>query len=191
MKEQLDVEASVPDSRPELNTKRLRLRPFGLEDAQRMSILINDREIAANTRSIEFPYPDGAAAKWISHHVDLWLGGKSAIFAICNLATADLMGAIGLEIKEADQNAELGYWLGRPFWNQGFCTEAARAVVEFGLRDLGLHRIHAHFMTRNPASGRIMEKIGMRQEGYLRGHVRKWGAFEDIMVYGILASDLD
>lgn len=179
----------LEDQRPTIETKRLVLRPFQESDAEVQQLLINDREIAANTRTIEYPYPDGAALKWITQHPKMWLEGKSAIFAICLANSGQLTGAIGLEISAANQHAELGYWIGREFWNQGICTEAARAVVQFGFETLSLNRIHAHHLTRNPASGRILEKIGMRKEGLLRSHVKKWGVFEDVVVYGILNSD--
>ena len=100
-----------------------------------------------------------------------------------------MIGAIGLEINKEDHNAELGYWLGREFWNQGYCTEAAIAMIEFGFESLGLRRIVSEHMARNPASGKVMEKAGMTREGLRRKHVRKWGVFEDVVVYGILADD--
>lgn len=177
------------DNRPTLETKRLLLRPFFPSDAEVQQILANDREIAANTRTIEFPYPEGAALKWIEQHADMWKNGKSAIFAICLKSTGELTGAIGLEISEQDQNAELGYWIGRDYWGQGICSEAAREVVRFGFETLAVNKIHAHHMTRNPASGRVMEKIGMKKEGLLRSHIRKWGVFEDVAFYGILRTD--
>lgn len=191
------IEANPPadsnqeDTRPELRTSRLLLRPFQLTDAAAMEGQINDREIAANTRTIEYPYPPGSGTQWIEKHAELWLAGKSAIFAICDLESGDLMGAIGLEIDETNQHAELGYWLGRQFWNRGYCTEAAAAVLEFGLKQLALNKVHAHYLLRNPASGRVLEKIGMKKEGVLRRHIRKWGVFEDIGLFGMLASDLD
>ncbi len=186
----LSDDSLQPDSRPEIRTARLLLRPFRLSDAAEMEVQINDREIAANTRTIEYPYPPGSANQWIEKHAELWLAGKSAIFAICDLEAGTLMGAIGLEIDESNQHAELGYWLGRKFWNRGYCTEAARAVVEFGLQELGLNKVHAHYLLRNPASGRVLQKIGMRKEGQLRKHIRKWGVFEDIGVFGMLIDDL-
>lgn len=177
------------DTRPTIETRRLILRPFQASDAEEQQVLINDKEIAANTRSIEFPYPDGAAVKWIEQHPQLWLDGKSAIFAICLKNDDQLAGAIGLEISPQDENAELGYWIGRKYWNQGIATEAAAAVVRFGFETLALHKIHAHHVTRNPASGRILEKIGMVREGMFRSHIKKWGTFEDVVFYGILKSD--
>jgi RimJ/RimL family protein N-acetyltransferase len=177
------------DNRPSLTTSRLLLRPFCMADAAGVQSLAGMREIASTTRSIEHPYPPGQAEAWINQHSQLWRSGKSAVFAICLKAGGTLLGAIGLEINSQDHNAELGYWIGKPYWSQGYCTESARAVLEFGFTQLGLHKIHAHYMTRNPASGRILEKIGMRREGLFRQHVRKWGVFEDIACYGILAFD--
>ena len=87
------MEEQQPDQRPTIQTERLLLRPFDLSDAEILEKLINDREIAANTRTIEYPYPQGEGANWIGRHAQLWLEGKSAIFAICDLRSGDLMGA--------------------------------------------------------------------------------------------------
>ena len=183
--------SEVPeDNRPTLETENLWLRPFLPSDADIVQEYCSDKTIAANTRNIEYPYPEGAGAKWIENHAQLWLEGKAAVFAIWPKATNELAGAIGLHIVEEDQNAELGYWLGRPHWGKGICSEAAIKVVRYGLEELALHKIFAHHLTRNPASGRVLENAGMVREGLLRKQVRKWGVFEDIAVYGILQSDL-
>ena len=99
------------------------------------------------------------------------------------------MGAVGIELSVENEHAELGYWIGEPFWGQGYCSEAAAEVLKIGFQHFGLHKIHAHHLTRNPASGRVLQKIGMKQEGLLREHFKKWGVFEDILFYGILASE--
>ena len=85
--------------------------------------------------------------------------------------------------------AELGYWVGVPYWNRGVATEAARALVAFGFGALGLHRVQARHLTRNPASGRVMQKLGMRLEGVHREAVRKWDRFEDLAMYAVLARE--
>ncbi len=97
-----------------------------------------------------------------------------------------LIGAVSLRIERDDQRAELGYWIGRPYWGQGYCTEAVRAVLSFGFQQLGLNRIYAGHFSRNPASGRVMQKAGMNCEGHLRQHTKKWDAFEDIEIYAVL-----
>ena len=177
------------DTRPSLATPRLTLRPFTTDDVAAVHRTCSDREIARNTLRIEHPYPDGAALHWIKQHPDLWLKGEAAVFAICVTESSQFVGAMGLEISEDHQNAELGYWIDRSHWGNGYCTEAAAAVIVFAFEQLALHRVHAHYMTRNPASGRVMEKVGMTKEGLLRKHVRKWGVFEDVAFYGILATD--
>ena len=180
------AEQAVPQ--PQLFTERLVLRPFRDADADVVQELLQCREIAANTRTIEHPYPPGAARVWIATHHDLWNRGAAAVFAICMKADPDQpWGAIGLEINEQDENAELGYWVGKPWWGRGVCTEAAAAMLDFGFSVLGLKKIHAHHLARNPASGKVMEKIGMQQEGYMKSHFKKWGVFEDVVCYGLVA----
>jgi [ribosomal protein S5]-alanine N-acetyltransferase len=79
--------------------------------------------------------------------------------------------------------------VGRDWWGQGYATEAARAVLRYGFEELKLNRIYAHHMTKNPASGRVLEKIGMQREGCLRQMIRKWGVLEDVVLYAILRQD--
>jgi RimJ/RimL family protein N-acetyltransferase len=110
-------------------------------------------------------------------------------YAVTDAGSGVLMGAVGLTITPAHARAELGYWLGVPYWNRGYSTEAANAIVDFGFTRLGLHRIQAHYLTRNPASGRVMEKLGMRSEGVSRHAVRKNDRFEDLETYAILADE--
>ncbi len=80
----------------------------------------------------------------------------------------------------------MGYWIGKPYWNKGFGSEAAKAMLKYGFEKLGLHRINAHHFKRNQASGRILQKIGMSYEGCLRHHIKKWDKYEDIECYGII-----
>ncbi len=174
---------------PILRTQRLVLRPFCLEDAPTVQHLAGARAVADTTANIPHPYPDGAAERWISTHSTRFAAGEAAIFAITLLPSGELIGAIGLEIAREHARAELGYWVGMPYWNQGYCTEAGRAFVEYAFRTLGLHRVHAAHFRRNPASGRVLQKIGMRYEGRLRQHMRKWDSFEDLECYGLLRDE--
>ncbi len=183
--------SNVPqtDTRPSLETDRLILRPFGKTDEDAVFRICGEKEIAANTRTIPHPYPRAQAVKWIEAQPEMWENGKAAVFAICLKSTRELVGAVGLEINEQDQNAELGYWIDKQHWGKGIGTEAAAEAIRFGFADLAVHKIHAHHITSNPASGRVMEKIGMVKEGLMRGHIRKWGRFYDVVFYGILNSD--
>jgi ribosomal-protein-alanine N-acetyltransferase len=174
---------------PTLETERLILRPFRIADAAEVQRLAGDRAIAETTANIPHPYPDGAAETWIASHLDRFASGESATFAITRRDDGALLGAMGLEINPEMQRAELGYWVGKPYWNLGYCTEAARSVVRFAFEDLRLRRVFAQRYGRNPASGRVMQKAGMRHEGTLRQHTVKWDTVDDIEVYGVLREE--
>ncbi len=101
-----------------------------------------------------------------------------------------LIGCVLLkEISRRDELAELGYWIEEAQGGKGYVTEAAREMLRYGFRDLGMNRIHACHMTKNSASGRILDRIGMKQEGHLRQAAKKWDAFEDLLVWAILKED--
>jgi RimJ/RimL family protein N-acetyltransferase len=130
------------------------------------------------------------AEQWIQTAEDHFKRGDGIHFAIA-LRPQDLfIGGIGLSIDRQNEVAELGYWIGKPYWNQGYCTEAAQATLRYGLEVLGLNRIQARHFASNPASGRVMQKSGMKYEGYLRQATRKWGRAEDWEVYSILKGEI-
>ena len=178
-----------PSDQPTLYTDRLVLRPFSLEDAPVVRRLAGERDVASTTINIPHPYEDGMAEAWIRTHRPGFERGESAVFAVTVRATDDLLGAIGLTVVTAHDRAELGYWIGKPFWGRGYATEAAAAVLAYAFDVLGLNRVHATHLTRNPASGRVMQKIGMTHEGRSRDHFKKWGVFEDVERYGILSRE--
>ena len=172
-----------------IQTQRLMLRPFTLKDVPDVKRLAGDREIAATTLLIPHPYEDGMAQEWIKTHPKTFQEGTAVNFAIALRESGELCGAIGLGINKKNNNAELGYWIGKPYWGKGYCTEAAKAVLQYGFEVIGLHRIQATHFSHNPASGRVMQKIGMSYEGCLRQDTWKWEKFEDVELYGILKSD--
>lgn len=174
---------------PTLSGARILLRPFTLGDAPAVQALAGAREIAATTLNVPHPYENGMAEAWIETHAPGYAAGRLATFAIVDPAAQQLVGAIGLMRVPAHARAELGYWIGLPYWNRGYASEAGRVILRFGFEELGLHRIHAQHLVRNPASGRVLQKLGMRYEGRLREHVRRWEAFEDLEQYGILADE--
>jgi len=176
-------------SQPTLETSRLILRPFCIDDASAVQQLAGDREIADTTLNIPHPYADSMAESWIETHKAGYETDSSVTFAVVLRDEACLIGAIGLTIDSRFNRAELGYWTGKPFWNKGYATEAANAVIEFGFADLRLNRMLARHLARNPSSGRVMEKIGMQQEGIARQDVMKWEKYEDMVSYGILRED--
>jgi RimJ/RimL family protein N-acetyltransferase len=179
----------MKEERPTLKTKRLFLRPFELSDAERVRKLAGDRLIADKMLNIPHPYKKGVAEQWISTHKIKFETGKRVHFAIIFQTTRELIGAIGLNIKKEYNRAELGYWIGKNYWGEGYATEAAIAVVEYGFQKLKLNKITSSHFARNPASGKVMRKIGMKKEGIRKEHVVKWGKYEDIINFAILKKE--
>ena len=179
------------NERPTIDTPRLTLRPFRLTDAPEVQRLASDRDIASTTQKIPYPYEDGMAEEWIGTHQARYERGEGVTFAIVRRADNALMRAVGLGIDQQHRHALLGAWVGKRYWNQGYCTEADAAVVRYGFERLGLNRMYAAHFTRNPASGRVLQKIGMVHEGCQRQHIQKWGVFEDLELFGMLKSDYE
>lgn len=174
---------------PTLTTERLILRPFILADAPTVRLLAGAREVAETTLNIPHPYPDGSAEQWIATHPQRFADGTLATFAIVERQRRAVVGAIGLAIEPQHALGELGYWIGVPFWGRGYATEAAHALLSYGFTTLHLNRIQARHFLRNPASGRVMQKVGMSHEGTFREAMRKWDRFEDIALYAVLAAE--
>jgi len=172
-----------------LETTRLILRPFERNDAKDVQRLAGDRAIADTTLNIAHPYEDGMAEAWISTHSSRFEAGELANFAVLFRDSKSLVGAMGLEIIPRFERAELGYWIGKPYWGNGYCTEAGRAVLDYGFVVLNLNRIYASHFKRNLASGRVLQKLGMIHEGCARKHIKKRDLFEDLELYGVLKTE--
>lgn len=168
-----------------LETVRLRLRPYSENDIAELVSLIGTREVAATTLRIPHPYTENDAKGFLAMAQEpgrLWL-------AVTLRADGCQIGGVGLRVDEQHSNAELGYWLGVPYWGQGYATEAAREMMRYGFQDLKLHRIFASHFGGNTASGRILQKLGMQHEGCQRKQIRKWDRFVDSELYGILREE--
>ena len=147
---------------PVLNSSRLVLRPFTISDAKRVQSLAGDKLIAAMTAAIPHPYPDGLAESWIGSHIGDWNERKSAAFAITVRETQLLIGATGYVAIREDE-AEFGYWIGVPYWGNGYST-------------LNFSKQFARHLPENEASARVIVKNGLHYIGDvtapLRGHNR-------------------
>jgi ribosomal-protein-alanine N-acetyltransferase len=175
---------------PSIVTARLILRPWNTADAAALQPLADRREIADTMISVPHPFTEQYATNWIAGHADACARGHACHFAITLSNTGSLVGAAELRAIDAEHShAELSFWIGVEWWGQGFATEAAQALVCHGFERLNLNRILAFHMVRNPASGQVLEKIGMRREGLLRQCVRKWNRFEDVVVMAVLRED--
>ena len=174
---------------PDLQTARLVLREFALEDAPHVQRLVGEWEVAHTLLIVPHPYEDRMAQEWIATHRPAYEAGERVTWAVTLREEGALVGSITLHLHPPHDNAELGYWIGKPYWGLGYATEAAKEVVRYGFEDLDLHRIHASHFGSNPASGKVMRKVGMSPEGVRPEHYKKWETYEDRVDYRLLARD--
>lgn len=178
-----------PNGPPVIPGKRLVLRPFVMSDAPAVATLAGDADVAATALSIPHPYDEGMAVGWIRTHESEFEHVGSVNLAVELVAVEGLIGAISLTVDSQHELAELGYWIGKPYWGNGYGTEAARMLIQYGFTAMGLNRIEATYLPRNVASGRVLEKVGMQREGLMRQCIKDSDRFEDRLQYAILKED--
>jgi [ribosomal protein S5]-alanine N-acetyltransferase len=144
---------------------------------------LNDRDIYDRTFRIPFPYTDADAEAFVARVAN----GQPAHFAI-RTGDDSLIGGCGLNDFEVGKShqAEVGYWLGKPFWGRGIMTAVVQRLCQHAFDEFGLVKIIAHVVTHNPASARVLEKCGFVQEGLLRKHFLKDGQFIDVNLFALL-----
>lgn len=173
-----------------LETERLILRRFTVEDAQDMfDNWAHDPEVAKYVTWA--PHPDAAATKEL---LTLWSAQAEEMdtynWCIVWKQSGEAIGNISVvRLHERAETAEIGYCLSARFWGQGIMTEAFRAVIAYLFTCVGVNRIEARHDTRNPASGRVMEKCGMTKEGVLRQRERNNAGRCDLAIYSILREE--
>jgi len=176
-------------NQPTLYTERLTLRPLEPGDAPVIRQLAGDRRIAVNT-FMPHPYEEGMAESFINSTHEGWEEGNLAVFAITLKSDRSLVGTVGLkEIDRDHRRAEMGYWIAVERWGNGYATESAKALLAFAFDTLELNRIYAGHFDGNPASGRVLQKIGMRREGVQRQHIVRFDTFKDHILYGIIREE--
>lgn len=173
-----------------LKTSQLRLRPLKLSDVSVIQKAASKRPISDTMISIPHPYPDGEAQRYVVRQLAEQKAGLSYAFIIEQQAEAGFCGLVELrDIDREHSQGELSFWLALDAWGRGYMSEVVQEVVRFGFEACGLNRLYAYHMERNPASGRVLEKNGFRQEGLLRQRVQKWGKFEDVALWAILQQE--
>ena len=176
---------------PTLETERLILnRPTENDLGDLILHLNSDNVFSENTLNIPFPYQNENAEFWIHELVNKGFEEKKNFtFAIREKENPKLIGAIGIHLDKLHLKAEIGYWIGKEFWNKGFVTEAVREIIRFGFQDLGLNKIYATHFPHNPASGKIMQNCGMKLEATLKQEYFKNGKPLDVLKYSVLKQD--
>ncbi|MBH0230257.1 GNAT family N-acetyltransferase [Halobacillus yeomjeoni] len=173
----------------QLETDRLHLKPYSVSQAEKVSELAGDKEVAATT-FVPHPYTVDHAMDWIRSHEKWFDEGKAYPMAMTLKESGDLVGTMTLRIDTRHNKGELAYWVGRPFWNQGLATEAAERMIEYGFEVLNLQRIWAAALSGNPGSTKVMQKAGLSYEGTLRKDLLHRDEYKDIDVYGLIRDDL-
>lgn len=141
-----------------LRTERLLLRPVGEADIRRIAQLAGDWSVASMTARLPFPYTERDAVEWIGG-----LGEGEVVSAIER--DGELIGMVGYTLTPDRRAAEFGYWIGRPYWGGGYATEAARATIAQCFAVERFERLTCCHFTDNPASARVVEKLGFKVVG--------------------------
>lgn len=151
-----------------LETPRLVLRLAGRADQADIQRWAADERVARYTARIPHPYPDDAAATFLDELLPGQDAGEDYVFVARRRDDGGFVGMIGVHRDDDGRTAEFGYWLAVPYWGQGYATEAGRAVVAFALGGLGLDRLEADVQLGNPASMRVLAKLGFSAGGIRR-----------------------
>lgn len=144
-----------------MKTARLTLRTVVHGDAARIAVLAGDWDVASMTGRIPFPYSEEAAHHWVDGVAE-----HEEVFGID--LDGELIGICGFTLDD-NGDAELGYWIGKPYWGRGYATEAARAVMAHGFAKSGVRRFICKHLTGNDASARVIRKLGFRHTGTSTG----------------------
>jgi len=169
-----------------IETKNLILRPYTLADSQLVAKLAGDIRVAETTLNIPHPYSEDLAREWISTHKNNWLNRTGISYAVILKSCSQLVGTASL-VSISGGEAELGYWIGHEFWGKGYATEAASALVHQAFEKFSISVIIAEHLSSNPASGKVMAKIGMVKVDDIKKRDRN-GLLSQIEVYKIESS---
>nr|WP_269745198.1 GNAT family N-acetyltransferase [Salinimonas chungwhensis] len=153
-----------------MKAKRICLRPHRLSDSKDVQRLAGEKIIAEMTANIPHPYADGVAKKWISNHAGRFKNREAITFAIQLSETREYIGTVS--ITQIDRFfGNLGYWIGTPYWGNGYCTEAACLIINYAFNEFGLKLLYARHLPENPASGNVIAKNGFEYKSHvLVGH---------------------
>ena len=174
---------------PVLETKDLILRKPVMKDAKDIYRYASDPEVARYV--LWDPHRSLSETRTFIRFLRSRIrAGYPSSWAVTLRETGTVIGTIGfIWYSDENRSAELGYSFSREYWNHGYATQALTAVIDALFRSLPINRLEAQHDVRNPASGRVMEKSGLRQEGILRDRIMNKGEYVNVALYAILRSD--
>ena len=173
---------------PIIETERLTLRPFTMNDAGDVFEYASDPEWGRYLVNIPQPFTFKEAEEFVERFSNLASWHKVPMFAIA--LNGKVIGEIYLnDLDTKNKRAELGYSLSRSCWGKGLTPEAAHAVIKWAFQTYDLNKIYSTCDPRNERSLRVLEKLGLKQEGLLRSHINWQGEVRDVAYYGILRDE--
>ena len=168
----------------ELHLRLCTLRSWRVGDEPSLVRYANNRNVSRNLKDrFPFPYTAADADAWIGH-----VATQTPATAFAIVVDGAAVGGIGIELGTDvhRRSAEIGYWLGEPFWGRGIATEALRALTDYAFATFDICRLEAGVFDWNPASARVLEKAGYTLEGRARSAVVKDGRLGDRLLYGLV-----
>lgn len=177
-----------------LETKRLILRPPTMKDIEDIIENINNLKVSRNLLVVPYPYKIKDAKWWVNHNREQEKAKprKSYEFNIELKSEKKIIGGVGLSHLDLYQGtATLGYWLGQKYWKNGYGTEAAAKIIDFGFNKLKLRRIDVEAYAENTASNALIRKLGFTYEGTLRKakRAKSDGKIHDGNIYGMMKEE--
>ena len=141
------------------------IRPFRATDSAQVQTLLSDVRVARTSGNIPYPYPKNGAQAWIASHGAQHRSGSAIIRAVICLQDDRCIGAISIDQRSRGLNGSgnLGYWVGVPYWNKGFCEQAGQLMLALATKEFAMMRLVAAHRIDNPASGRVLEKLGFNE----------------------------
>ena len=173
------------DKFPKIETERLFLTELRAEDISNIVKYASNKNISDFTQNIPFPYAEKDAIFWINMANQGFKNRNQYTFAIRQKDKDDFIGGIGIKIERKNNRAEIGYWIGEPFWGNGFATEATKAVIKFGFENLDMNKFTSSHLANNPASGKVLKNSGMKREGELKEQILKNSKYIDLILFGL------
>jgi len=168
---------------------KITLRPIAKVDAESIHKYARDPGISRYT-FLPHPYSRKDADDWVVTSNERNASGIDFNMGIELPSTGEIIGMISLNnIDVINRHAELGYWLGRPYWGNGYVSEAIELIVRHSFRRFKLNRIYARVMHPNTTSAHLLEKSGFTYEGTLRKNIKRNGRYLNELRYGLLIED--
>lgn len=174
---------------PIIETTRLFLNEIKHTDVPIIVNYASNKKVSDFTQNIPYPYAEEDAKIWIIAAQEGFEKGTQFTFAIRLKPGNQFIGGIGLKKDRKHHRAELGYWIAEKFWNHGYATEAARALVKYGFQNINLNKITASHFAENFASGKVLTHCKMIREGVLKEQIFKNEIYNDLIIYGLTKED--